>query len=130
MDGACCIFVVGIHPSRTWLSGSFVSVRWNVCQHRLHLGLYSYLKEFWGNGVRTHEISKGKILSTVGSGKSNPQRFIRQDSEPNTLYYQSSSGSCTECPATSRYTKECLAPQQIVSNQVPSVAAAEGRMCS
>ena len=32
--------------------------------HRLDLSLYSYLKEFWGNGVRTHVNSKGKIHST------------------------------------------------------------------
>ena len=30
----------------------------------LDLGLYSHLKEFWGNGVRTHANSKGKIAST------------------------------------------------------------------
>ena len=29
--------------------------------HRLDLGLYSHLKEFWGNGVRIHVNSKGKI---------------------------------------------------------------------
>ena len=31
-------FVAGIHPSRTWTSGSFGSVRWNACVHRLDLG--------------------------------------------------------------------------------------------
>ena len=41
-------FVAGIHPSRTWTSGSFESVRWNACLHRLDLGLYSHPKEFWG----------------------------------------------------------------------------------
>ena len=41
-------FVSGIHPSRTWTSGSFESVRWNACMHRLDLGLYSHPKEFWG----------------------------------------------------------------------------------
>ena len=41
-------FVAGIHPSRTWTSGSFESVRWNACVHRLDLGLYSHPKEFWG----------------------------------------------------------------------------------
>ena len=48
------------------MSGSFESVQWNVCVHRLDLGLYSHLKEFWGNGVRTHVNSKGKIPSTRG----------------------------------------------------------------
>ena len=49
------------------MSGSFESMRWNACVHRLDLGIYSELKEFWGNGVRTHVNSKGKILSTAGS---------------------------------------------------------------
>ena len=43
------------------MSGSFESVRWNACIHRLDLGLYSHPKEFWGSGVRTHVSSKGKI---------------------------------------------------------------------
>ena len=61
---AGCAFVAGIHPSRTWTSGSFESVRWNACVHRLNLSLYSYPQEFRGNGVRTHINSKGKIPST------------------------------------------------------------------
>ena len=72
MVRAGCVFVAGIHPSRTWTSGSFESVRWNACVHRLDLGLYSHPKEFWGNGVWTHVNSKGKIPST---GKC-PQRSI------------------------------------------------------
>ena len=42
------------------MSGSFQSVLWNACVHRLDIGLYSHLKEFLGNGVRTHVDSKGK----------------------------------------------------------------------
>ena len=58
----------------------------HACVHRLDLSLYSHPKEFWGNGVRTHVNSKGKISST---GKiffrrgSNPRHCIKQDSEPN-----------------------------------------------
>ena len=78
MVRAGCVFVAGIHPSRTWTSGSFESVGWNACVHRLDLGLYSHPKEFWGNGVWTHVNSKGKIPST---GKC-PQRSI----EPATLW--------------------------------------------
>ena len=48
-------------PSTTWISGSFESIRWNVCVYRLDLGLYSHLTEFWGDGVRTHGNSKGKF---------------------------------------------------------------------
>ena len=47
--------------------------------HRLDLGLYSHPKEFWGNGVRTHVISKGKIPST--------RKFPHRRIEPMTLHY-------------------------------------------
>ena len=85
---AGCVFVAGIHPSRIWMSGSFESVQWSVCVHRLVLGLYSHPKELLGNGVRTHVNSKGKILSTrkiIFTGGSNLRHCIKQDSEPNTL---------------------------------------------
>ena len=84
MVRAGCVFVAGIHPSRAWTPGSFESVRWNACVHRLDLGLYSHPKEFGGrgDGVWTHVNSKGKIPST---GKC-PQRRIELadavDSEP------------------------------------------------
>ena len=41
--------------------GSFESVRWNACVHRLGLDLYSHPKEYLGNGVRTPTNSKGKM---------------------------------------------------------------------
>ena len=43
------------------MSGSFESVQWDVCVHRLDIDLYSHPKDFGGNGVRTHVNSKGKI---------------------------------------------------------------------
>ena len=56
--------------------------------HRQDLGLYFHSKEFWGNGVRTHVNSKGKIPSTgkkiLVRGGSNPRLCFKQDSEPNT----------------------------------------------
>ena len=69
MVHAGCVFVAGIHScrSRTWMSGSFESVRWNACVHRLDLSLYSHPKEFLGNGVKTHVSSKGRIAATRGS---------------------------------------------------------------
>ena len=88
MVHAGCVFVAGIHPSKTWMLASFESVRWNACVHRLDLGLYSHPKEFLGNGVRTHVKSMGKIPSTgklLPREGSNPQRCIKQDSKPNTL---------------------------------------------
>ena len=48
MVRAGCVFVAASHPSRTWMSGSFESVWWNACVHRLNLSLYSHPKEFWG----------------------------------------------------------------------------------
>ena len=81
-------FVASIHPFRTRMSGSFESVRWKACLHRLDLGLYSYLKEFWGNGARTHVNSQGKIPSTgkiLPRGASNPQPCVQQDSKLNTV---------------------------------------------
>ena len=48
MVRAGCVFAAGIHPSRTWTSGSFESVWWNAWVHRLDLGLYSHPKEFLG----------------------------------------------------------------------------------
>ena len=60
MVHAGCVFVAGVPPSRTWMSGSLESVRWNVCVRRLDLSLYSHPKEIWGNGVRTHDNSKKK----------------------------------------------------------------------
>ena len=70
------------------MSGSFHSVRWNACAHRLDLGLYSHPKEFLRNGVRTHVNSEGKIPSTgkkiLLRGGWNPRDGTKQDSEPNT----------------------------------------------
>ena len=38
------VFVAVIHPSRTWMSRSFLSMRWNASVHRLELSLYSLPK--------------------------------------------------------------------------------------
>ena len=87
MVHAGCVFVASIHPSRTWMSGSFESVWWNACVHRLDLGLYSHPKEFLGNGVSTHAHSKGKIPSTgkILRGGWNQRCCMKQDSKPNIL---------------------------------------------
>ena len=77
MVHAGCVFVAGVHSSRTWMSGSLESVRWNASVQRLDFGLFSHSNEF--GGVRTHVNSKGKIPST---GKNSPQRRI----EPKTLH--------------------------------------------
>ena len=49
------------------MTGSFESVQWNACVHRLDLSLCSHPKEFFRNGVRTSVISKGKIPFTRGT---------------------------------------------------------------
>ena len=73
------------------MSGSSESVRWNVCVHRLDLGLYSHPKKFWWNLVRTHVNSTGKKKSLQPEKKKfsseedrTHDRYIKQDSEPNT----------------------------------------------
>ena len=49
------------------MSGSFESVQWNACVHRLDLGLYFTQKRFLGSRVRTHVHSKGRVPSTGAS---------------------------------------------------------------
>ena len=69
------------------MSGSRVCAMECMC-HRLDHGLYSHLKEFKGNGVRTHVDSKENIPSTrkiLPRGGWNPRGCMKQDSEPNTL---------------------------------------------
>ena len=61
------------------MSGSFESVQWKACVHRLDLSLYSYPKDFWGNGVRTHVNSTEK---NPLYWKNSPQRRI----EPTMLH--------------------------------------------
>ena len=88
------------------MSGSFDSLRWNVCVHILDLGLYSHPKDFCGNGVRTHVNSKGKIPSTrtiLLRGGLNPRRCIKQDNEPNALPTELfRPQTCDPSPACSR----------------------------
>ena len=50
MDGACWV-----------CGGSFESVRWNACVHRLDLGLHSHPTKKIGNGVRNHVNFMGKF---------------------------------------------------------------------
>ena len=59
------------------MSGHYESMRWNACVHRLDLSLYSHLKEFFGG-------MKSEPMLTPREG-SNPQRCMKQYSEPNTL---------------------------------------------
>ena len=61
----------------------------HVCTE-LDLGLYSYPKEFWGNGVRTHvpmltPREKSPPPHFVLKGGWEPQRCIKQGSQPDTL---------------------------------------------
>ena len=83
MVHAGCAFLPAFTRWGHGTSGSFESVWWNACVHRLDLALYSHLKEFWGNGVKTYVNSKRKVPSPRGG--SNPWHCIKQDREPNTL---------------------------------------------
>ena len=42
------------------MPGSFESVQWNTCVHRLDLNLYSHLKVFWGMESELYVNSKEK----------------------------------------------------------------------
>ena len=42
-----CMLSVFLFAAFTHL-GTWMSVQWNACVHRLDLGLYSHPKEFWG----------------------------------------------------------------------------------
>ena len=44
MVHAWCVFDIGIHPSRTWISESFESMWWNACVHWLDLSLNSHIR--------------------------------------------------------------------------------------
>ena len=85
MVGAGCIFVAGIHPSRISMSGSFESVRWNACVHRLDLGLLSS-ERVLGKGVRTRANSKGKIPSTGGSDEARTRDAASRRTGSQTFY--------------------------------------------
>ena len=79
--------------------------------------LHSNPKEFWGNGVRAHVNSKGKIPLTgknIRTGGSNPRRCIKQDSQPNTLpsYSRPHLTSVTTDDLTSAITDQVLHQDQ------------------
>ena len=69
------VSVAGIHPPRTRTSGSFESVRWNACAHRLDLGLYSHPKEFLG-GMEFEPMLTPREQSPL------PENFPRGGSNP------------------------------------------------
>ena len=82
-----CVFVAGLHPSRTWMSGSFESVQWNAyCVNRLDLSIYSHPKEFFREWSPSPCQLQGKNpLYWRFRGGSNPRTCIMQDSEHNAL---------------------------------------------
>ena len=59
-----CMLGVFLLPEFTYLghlmSGSYDSMQWNACVHRLDLSLYSHPKEFWGNGLDLVLTPRGK----------------------------------------------------------------------
>ena len=71
-----CVFIAGIQPSKTWMSGSFESVRWNACVHRLDLGLYTPReksplpeKKFFSEEDRTHDAASSSSSIKLKSYK-------------------------------------------------------------
>ena len=96
MVHAGCVFVAGIHPSRTRMSGSFDPVQRHASAQRLDFGLYSHSREFWGNGVRTHVNSKGKIPSTRGSEEGQTCNSASCRTVSPTNYWLSNSNPCND----------------------------------
>ena len=76
------------------MSGSFESMWWNACVHRLDLGLYSHPKESGGNGARNHVNSKGKIPSTGGSEEVRTCNTVSHRTASPTHYRLRYSGPC------------------------------------
>ena len=92
MVHAGCVFVAGIHLSRTWTSGSFESMQCNACVHRLDLGLYSHWKGVWGNGVRICVYSMGKLPSIECSEENRSHNAASCRTASPTHYWVSCSG--------------------------------------
>ena len=102
MVHAGCVFVASSHLSRTWMSGSFESLRWNANAYKLDLGLCSHPNELLWNGVRTHVNWKGKIPSTGGPKVDWTRDAASRRTARSTLYRQSYTG-----PLVRRLTKGC-----------------------
>ena len=75
-----CVLGVFLLPAFTHLGherqGSFESVRWNACVHRLDLSLYSHPKEFFGGMEFEPMLSpreKSPLPENVPRGGSNPR---------------------------------------------------------
>ena len=89
---AGCVFVAGIHPSRTRMSGSFEFVRWEcVCAQTSPVLILSSERVFW-NGVRNQVNTKGKILCTRGPGEGQTRDPASHRTASPTLYQLSCSG--------------------------------------
>ena len=66
-----CVFVAGIHPSRTWISGSFESVRWNVCVHRID-SVYALIWKSFG-GMKSEPVLTPRARSPL------PEKFSPEE---------------------------------------------------
>ena len=86
--------------------------------HRLDPGLYFHLKEFWGNGARTHVNSKEKSLLPE---KNSPQRKM----EPTTLHRAGQRAQHTTnelfrpLKKNKMYTQACGCVDHMVSFELP-----------
>ena len=74
------------------MSGSFESVRWNACVHRLDLSLYSHLKEFGGMDSEPMLTPRDKIPSTRGSEEDRTRAAASGRAESPTHYQLSYPG--------------------------------------
>ena len=79
-------FVAGIHPSRTWTSGSFESMWWNACVHRLD-PVYTLIRRSFGGMEFETPREKSPLPESVPRGGSNPRhRGQRAHALPTELF--------------------------------------------
>ena len=109
------------------MSGSFASVQWNACVHRLNLSLYSHPKDFWGNGVRTHVNSKGNIPVTGRSEEDqtcNPASCTTVSPTHNPLSY-----SCPESTLTLRSSYTLMSKRDVSASGGRRADSSLGNLC-
>ena len=75
---AGCVFVAGIHPSRAWTSGSFESMRWNLCMCAQTRPRFILSSERVLGGMEFEPMltprEKSPLPENVPRGGSNPRR--------------------------------------------------------
>ena len=80
MVHAGCVFVVGIHPSRTWMSGSFESKQWNACVQTRPRFILSPETSFGG--------MESEPMLTLREKSALSENSLQRRIEPTTLHHE------------------------------------------